>query len=102
MVLICCSISGRDVKRLNAISGIGKKTAERIVVELADKIGDAEVLEALAGASDGNSSVMRDAVMALIALGYQQAAARKMVGQVLQGGAGDVNVEDVIKKALGG
>lgn len=94
-----------DVKRLSSISGIGRKTAERIVVELRDKIGTGEALEAVSGAKEMSKDDMkvRDAVLALIALGYKQDVARKMVaGAVREGGAGDIGVEDIIKRALGG
>lgn len=94
-----------DVKRLSSISGIGKKMAERIVVELRDKIGVGEALEAVSGskALSAADEKTRDAVLALVALGYKQAVARKMVGTVLsKANADDITVEDVIKKALGG
>lgn len=114
--LALCTLSGlsvrelrlavvdKDVKRLSSISGVGKKMAERMIVELADKIGDAEILDAVAGHDDMDpeTSIMRDSIMALIALGYQQANARKMVGQVFQKEHGDLTVEEVIKQALGG
>lgn len=93
-----------DVKRLASVSGIGKKVAERIVVEMRDKVDRSEALEAIAG-SDPLSErdiKLRDAVMALIALGYKQAEARKMVETALRGKeASDMTVESVIKTALG-
>lgn len=95
-----------DIKRLSSISGVGKKMAERIVVELRDKIGVGEGLEALTGAREMSADDLkaRDAVLALIALGYKQEAARKMVAGVLRkGGVDDIKtVEDIIKKALRG
>jgi len=94
-----------DVKRLSSISGVGRKTAERIVVDLRHRIGEGEALEAAAGAEklpEGDLKI-RDAVLALITLGYKQDAARKMVMSALPaGGGGDMTVEDVIRKALGG
>lgn len=92
-----------DVRRLNGISGVGKKTAERLVVELRDKISDADALEAAAGADEGGTAtpVARDAMLALVALGYKQDDARKMVQRVA--GAGDTagkSVEDIIREAL--
>ncbi len=92
-----------DVKRLSSISGIGKRTAERMVVELRSRIKPGEALEAVAGGdpnSPGNIR-LRDTVLALIALGYQQDAARKMAMQALKGGD-DLGVEELIKRALGG
>lgn len=97
------AISGGDVKRLSSISGIGKKTAERMVVELRDKFGAGEVMEAsVAGTVPPEAEVkMRDAVLALISLGYKRSEAQEMVMRVL--GAPDVaeaSVEDLVRKAL--
>ena len=97
------AITGSDVKRLSSISGIGKKTAERMVVELRDKFGAGEVLEAAtAGALPPETEIkMRDAVLALISLGYRRAEAQDMVVRVMSdpGLAGDT-VEAVVRKAL--
>jgi holliday junction DNA helicase RuvA len=91
-----------DTKRLASISGLGKRTAERIVVELRDKIGEADALEAAGAAEpDATDGRRRDAVLALVALGYKQADAARMVAGVLQNAPG-ASVEDVIKHALGG
>jgi Holliday junction DNA helicase RuvA len=97
------AIADGDTKRLSSISGVGKKVAERMVVELRDKMGVSEGLDALGGMElSGMDSVSRDSVMALISLGYQQPAARKMVASVMKVAGEDVTVADVIKKALGG
>jgi holliday junction DNA helicase RuvA len=99
------AIVGGDVKRLSSISGIGKKLAERMVVELRDKIGKADALEAVAGVQELSESdlKLRDAVMALIALGYKQAEARLMVTGVLKGGdSAGRSVEEIVRQALGG
>jgi Holliday junction DNA helicase RuvA len=92
-----------DVRRLNWISGVGKKTAERMVVELRDKISEADALEAVAGPEGGGTAgtpVLRDAMSALVALGYKQDDARKMVQRVTKAGADDRMVEDIIREAL--
>ena len=94
-----------DTKRLSSISGVGKKVAERLVVELRDKISKGDALEAVAGAEplSEEEGKTRDAVMALVSLGYKQAPARKMIADALKGKElGNISVEDVIKKALGG
>ncbi|NQU39525.1 MAG: Holliday junction branch migration protein RuvA [Lentisphaerae bacterium] len=92
-----------DVKRLSSISGIGKRTAERIVLELRGRIKPGEALEAVAGGDPQSSDNirLRDTVLALIALGYQQEPARKMAMQALKGGE-ELGVEDLIKRSLGG
>jgi len=69
------AIRGGDVARLTRIPGIGKKTAERMVLELRDK------LPTTPGASEASfapaSSVEEDVISALVNLGYQRAAAEK-------------------------
>jgi len=92
-----------DVKLLSGVQGIGRKTAERIVMELKDRIGAAEALEAVAGPAEGpDDRRARDAVLALVALGYKQDQARKRVLAVVEGAGADLAVEDIIKKALSG
>ena len=97
------AIAEGDVKRLSSVSGVGKKTAERIVLELRDKLTAGEALEAIAGGDRaGKDTHLRDAVLALVALGYKQEAARKMVMAVLPvADKGKLSVEDVVKSALG-
>lgn len=91
-----------DIKRLSSISGVGKKMAERMVVELKDKIGTGEALEAIAGKADESPEAMsmRDAVLALISLGYKQDEARKMVKKAMDSGAEADDVEGIIRKSL--
>lgn len=90
-----------DVKRLSSISGIGKKTAERIIVELRDKFSAGEALETIAGSDDlPGDSLLRDAALALISLGYKQDDARKMVKAIKLKTA--TSVEEIIRKALTG
>jgi Holliday junction DNA helicase RuvA len=100
------AIAEGDTKRLGSISGIGRKLAERMVVELRDKIPAGEALEAVAGEKHGAGAQdvrLRDAVLALIELGYKQDAARKMVSTVLlKPDAAALTVQDIIKHALGG
>ena len=94
-----------DVKRLSSVNGIGKKTAERMVVELRDRISKGEAMEAVAGtpqaAPDDTSA--RDAVLALSALGFQPNVARdRVVAALKQPGAASLSVEALVKKALAG
>lgn len=90
-----------DVKRLSGISGIGKKTAERMVVELRDKLGKAEVMELQSADTPGNIR-LRDAILALVALGYKQQDARKMIEAVPGHDKPEMSVEDLVRKSLAG
>lgn len=78
------AVVGGDIARLSKISGVGKKTAERIVLELKDKVGVTEVWK-LAAAAKGNpaEAAANDAVLGLIALGYKQVDALNAVRKVL-------------------
>ena len=96
------AIAGGDAKRISSIKGVGKKTAEKICVELRDKVGEF----AFAGrAGDGGgaaSQVARDALSALRALGFNEETSSKMVADVLAKNPGVESVETIIKLALSG
>jgi len=96
------AIAGGDVKRISSISGIGKKMAERIVVELRDKMADVGVGGALSGAlqDSAGGTLVNDAIRALVTLGYMEDAARKMAARALQGPQPPDNLETLLKKAL--
>jgi Holliday junction DNA helicase RuvA len=96
------AVANGDIKSLSQISGVGKKTAERIVVELRDKIGAAGALEA-ASARHGLSpddQKTNDATLALIALGFKQSEAHEAVraAQVMLGAA--ATVEQLVRACL--
>lgn len=95
------AIVRRDVKRLSTISGIGKKTAERMVVDLADKISAGEAMEAVGGGEAAPADTrLRDAILALIALDYKQAEAQKMVQAAITSLPAEASVEEIVRKAL--
>ena len=89
-----------DIKRVSSISGVGKKMAERIVVELRHKISAGEALEAVAGADVSGRTHLRDSILALAALGYKQDKAREMVRKVMELHSDITSVEAIIKLAL--
>ena len=98
------AIANRDVKRLAKLPGIGKKTAERIAMELADKIDPLEAMSAAQTAEGKNSAVtaqMRDAVLALVALGQPQETALKRVQEIAaEPGGAALAVDDFVRRAL--
>ena len=75
------AVAGGDVKALSQISGVGKKTAARIIVELRDKVGVAGAWEAASAkhALSADDQKVNDAVLALMALGFKQAEAHDSV-----------------------
>jgi len=96
------AVANGDVKSLSQISGVGKKTAERIVVELKDKIGAAGVWEALSAqrALTPEDQKVNDAVLALMALGFKQIEAHDSVRKA-QGSLGAAaTVEDLVRACL--
>lgn len=76
-----------DVARLVSLPGVGRKTAERLVVELQDRVGK---LGGRAAEGVPRGQIESDAVSALVNLGYRQADAEKAVRQSLPAAAGDV------------
>ena len=90
----------KDTVALQQISGIGKKKAEKMALDLADKVADLAVLPTSAG-EVGTSSGAEEAVQALIALGYSFVDADKAVREVLQEGAPD-STDELIRRVLAG
>ena len=97
---LAMSITGGDAKRISAIKGVGKKTAEKICVELRDKVGEF----AFSGSGDRNvaAPLAKDAVAALRALGFNEETSSKMVADVLAKHPEIDSVEEVIKLSLSG
>ena len=94
-------IANGDAKRLATVKGVGKKTAERIVVELRDKVNPIEALaNGTADAGKGDKQVLRDAMLALSALGFADDAAKKMVQSVLSAHPEANDTESIVKLAL--
>ena len=93
-----------DVKAICAAPGIGKKTAEKLILELRDKLKLEDALEHIAsdpgtaGEMAGQSAVQSEAVQALVALGYGSTEALRAVKQVEI--EASMEAEDVLKQAL--
>lgn len=93
------AIRAKDLSRLQTVNGVGRKKAERIALELADKLED--MVAAAARVEPGGPQV-ESAVSALVALGYSRGEAEGAVRQVLRGrdGAG-TEVASLVREALG-
>ncbi len=91
-------VADGDSAALTKLPGIGKKTAERIIIELRDKLDD---LPAASGSATGGPSAAPDAIReagdALRSLGYKPAEVSRMVRDVAEDG---MSAEDIIRKAL--
>ncbi|HEX8636823.1 MAG TPA: hypothetical protein VF692_02075, partial [Pyrinomonadaceae bacterium] len=90
-----------------AIPGVGKKTAERMVIELRDKLNDltsaasqAQLISVSGGAAPASvDAIYDDALSALINLGYQRNAAEKALKQAVQDGT-EMSVQKLLRKSL--
>ena len=96
------AVAGSDVKSLSQISGVGKKTAERIVVELRDKVGAAGAWEATSAqrALSPDDQKINDAMLALMALGFKQIEAHDAVRSAQAMLGPKVTVEDLVRACL--
>lgn len=98
------AIVAKDSKRISKLPGIGKKMAERIVVELADKIDPLEVFAVepnnTIGANVAMTQACHDAVLGLVQLGFTQDAAAKTVRDIFEGSKQDLTTGEIITKAL--
>jgi len=95
-------ISSGNVSALTAIPGVGKKTAERLIVELRDRIGKVDLSPGSSlGTGDVNTEARSEALLALTSLGYNRPAAEKAIRLALKDAGGTMlTVEELIKKAL--
>lgn len=98
------AIVNGDIKRLSSVSGIGKKSAERIVLELRDKIGKGDAMEAIAGevASGPVNAKLRDALAALVSLGHKQADAQQLIRAAMPKIGEEMEVGEILRLILSG
>jgi holliday junction DNA helicase RuvA len=104
---LVASIRTNNLARLTLIPGIGRKTAERLVVELREKVAElsSAQLEEELGAKDEvrtglpEDTVRSDALSALLNLGYQRSSAEKAIDSALHEG-GEITVESVLRRGL--
>jgi Holliday junction DNA helicase RuvA len=91
-----------DTGTISKISGVGKKTAERIVLELKDKVGVAAEWEASSAKNAPSEDDVRlhDAVLALISLGYKQVEAHKAIRAVMKSGSETPPSDELVRQAL--
>jgi len=95
----------RDAQRLAKLPGVGKKTAERILLDLSDRLG---ALGSAKGASGerpapprGPGAVREDLVSALVNLGYREARAEEAADAALAGGSDERPIDELVRAALG-
>jgi len=100
---IVAAIRSNDLGRLTAIPGVGRKTAERLVIELRDKVGELAVAAGAAAAISADElpadAVFDDALSALVNLGYQKSAAERALKKVVQDGT-EMSVQKLLRRSL--
>src|SRR5689334_2750454 len=96
------AVANGDVKALSQISGVGKKTAERIVVELKDKVGAAGAWEAMSAqrALSPEDQKVNDAALALVALGFKQVEAHESIRKAQAALGAQATVEELVRACL--
>ena len=99
---LAMAVLSGDVKKISTVKGLGKKSAERIVLELKDKLKGFDVSEASSGeadivVSDAGKSDLEDCVSALVVLGYPSSEANKAARAAYEDG---ISVDQLIRKSL--
>ena len=91
------SVINEDVDTLVHLPGIGKKTAERLIVEMKDKIQDVTDAPELSGSAASDNNMLLEARNALVNLGYKSSEARKILDKIDTTG---LEVEELLRQAL--
>lgn len=93
------AIIGEDISKIKSVKGIGLKTAQRLVVDLKDKIVKGSETDTTALFQTGSNAVVEEATTALVMLGYTKAAVGKVIPSILKDNP-SAKVEQIIKAAL--
>src|ERR1700730_8428998 len=92
---------GWDTSSLSKVSVLGKKTAERIILELKDKVGVAAAWELAASGRNDQQAKVKDAGLALLSFGFKQVEAQKTVREILsQSKNEEIDTEELVRRAL--
>lgn len=99
---LVAAVQQTDVARLTRIPGVGRKTAERITLELRDRLPAIAELPTAGGAivEESHGSVRDDVISALVNLGYQRPAVEKAVERVLKASDAPAGFEEALRQAL--
>ena len=87
-----------DVASIQNVKGIGGKTAQRIIIDLKDKVGKGKEISDLLFTQD--NTIKEEALSALLALGFTKKVAYKKMEQVIKNHEGEITVEDLVRRSL--
>lgn len=93
------AIIGEDVRKIKSVKGIGLKTAQRLIVDLKDKIVKGGGVENISIETPGSNKVAEEATTALLNLGFTKANIMKIIPEILKADA-HASIETIIKEAL--
>jgi len=93
------AILSDDLYRINSVPGVGKKTAERLIVDLRDRLSKEEP-EELPEPATGGGSLRGDVLSALINLGYKREIARRAIDRAIKENPGEQSLETLLRESL--
>ena len=88
------AIKREDLTTLTDIPGIGKKTAQRLILELKERVAEEEIIEG------GDEELVKDALSALFSLGYTRNEARRAIKEAMDSSKEEIDLASLIKEAL--
>jgi Holliday junction DNA helicase RuvA len=96
------AVTGEDLKRLTGIPGVGKKTAERMILELKDKLAklDRETVAVGLVTDEKGAQVKDDALSALVNLGYKGSAVKEVVDRIMRDAPDAPSLDQLLKRVL--
>lgn len=93
------AILSEDINRIKSVKGIGLKTAQRLILELKDKVIKGEGYEGAITTGNASNAVMEEATVALVTLGFNKSSINKVLSDILKKSPAS-SVEELIKQAL--
>lgn len=94
------AVLGNDAQKLSSIPGIGKKSAQRIILELREKINKAQLIGAILPSTDVKSDVQTDLISSLMNLGYKEKVAQSIAADIFKSNGSKIDLEFALKLAL--
>lgn len=89
-----------DIQKLSSIPGIGKKSAQRIVLELREKLKKSQITAGVPQLEGSGTNVQSDLISSLVNLGYKEKLAEAMAANVIKDNGSNIDLESALKLAL--